>query len=118
MQTAAQKQERLLRSAIAWQRRPYDTSRQAGPDIVNYLEKYLSESQRGTPVAAAFMRIVGCDLTKHCRPEKFDKGTLYVTCDPGPFMHQMRIMEEELIEKINTVCPRARLRKILLTVKK
>jgi hypothetical protein len=116
MYTAGQEQEKWLRSATAWQKRPSNTQR-AGTEIANYLERYLNVSQRSNPVADAFMNVVDEGLAGHCRPDKFDKGVLYIHCSPGPCLHQLRIDEAEMIEKIKTLCPKAKLRAIRFKIK-
>jgi hypothetical protein len=117
MYTTGQQQEEWLKSATAWQKRPSNTSRRAGMDISIYLEKYLNVSQKSTPVVDAFMNVVDEELAEYCRPDKFEKGILYVHCLPGPCLHQLRMKETEIIEKIKTLCPKAKLRALRFIVK-
>ena len=116
MHTDAQ-QEKLLKSATAWQKRPYQTTGQAGPDIVVYLEKYLDINRKTEPVVKAFMDAIGDEYANFCRPDKFDKWILYIGCGSGPYLHQLKTREQELIEQINRLCPKAKLRAMRFHVK-
>lgn len=109
MRMDAQQQENLLKSATAWQKKPPQAASRAGQDIIHYLERYLDVNKKTGPVVQAFLDIVGDDAD-HCRPEKFDKGILYVGCSSGPYLHQLRMRQQELIEQINGMCPKAKLR--------
>jgi hypothetical protein len=115
--TAAQQQELWLRSATAWQRKPRTTSVRAGTEIVNYLERYVGVSKKTQPVAEAFMKAVGTELVEYCRPDKYEKGVLYVHCLPGPCLHRLRTEQAKIIETIKTLCPAVKLRALRFTVK-
>jgi len=111
-----EQQEQWLRSATAWQRRPFMSSEPVGAIAVRYLEQYLGVFERGKSAAAAFEEAVGGPLLEYCRPDKFEKGVLYVHCSPGPYLHLLKTREAELTEKIRAMCPKARLRAIRFSV--
>jgi hypothetical protein len=111
-----EQQEQWLRSATAWQRRPFMSSEPVGALVVRYLEQHLGVFEKSESTAAAFGEAVGEPLLEHCRPDKFEKGVLYVHCSPGPYLHLLKTRETELTEKIRTMCPKARLRAIHFSV--
>lgn len=113
----AARQELLLRSATAWQRKPRITSVRAGADIIAYLEHYLGVSKKGQPAADAFMKAIGSEWAEYCRPEKYEKGVLYVQCQPGPCLHQLRTEQGKIIETIKVLCPSVKLRALRFIVK-
>jgi hypothetical protein len=114
---SAQQQELWLRSATAWQRKPRITSVRAGTEIVGYLERYLGVSKKAQPAAEAFMKAIGTELAEYCRPDKYEKGVLYVHCLPGPCLHQLRTEQAKIIETIKILCPAVKLRALRFTVK-
>lgn len=116
-QVSAERQEQWLRSATAWQRKPRTTSVRAGTEIVNYLERYVGVSKKTQPVAEAFMKAVRTELVEYCRPDKYEKGVLYVHCLPGPYLHQLRTEQAKIMETIKTLCPAVKLRALRFTVK-
>lgn len=116
-QASTERQELFLRSATAWQKKPRVTSVRAGTEIINYLERYVGVSKRTQPVAEAFMKAVGTEMADYCRPDKYEKGVLYVHCLPGPYLHQLRTEQTKIMEIIKTLCPAVKLRALRFTVK-
>lgn len=89
----------------------------AGTEIAGYLERYLGVSKKTQPVAEAFMKAVGAGMADYCRPDKYEKGVLYVHCLPGPCLHQLRTEQAKIMEAIKTLCPAVKLRALRFTVK-
>jgi hypothetical protein len=116
-QTAAQQQELWLKSATAWQKKPRITTLRAGTDIVHYLEQYLGTSKKTQPVAEAFIKVIGTEWSAYCRPDKYEKGVLYIHCSPGPCLHQLRTEQTKIIEMMKTLCPSIKLRALRFTIK-
>jgi hypothetical protein len=114
--TRKERQEQWLRSATAWQRRPFLSSEPVGAIAARYLEQHLGVFEKSESTAAAFGEAVGWPLLEYCRPDKFEKGVLYVHCSPGPYLHLLKTREVELTEKTRAMCPKARLRAIRFSV--
>jgi hypothetical protein len=105
-----QRQDAWLRSATAWQKRPFVSSEPVGAIAARYLKQNLGGLQAGGSVVAAFEQVVDERLLEYCRPDRFEKGILYIRCLPGPYLHLLKTREVELTEKLRAVCPKARLR--------
>ena len=116
-QTAAQQQEQWLKSATAWQKKPKTTTVQAGVDIIGYLEQFLGTTKKAQPVAEAFMKAVGAEWSQYCRPDKYEKGVLYIYCSPGPYLHHLRTEQTKIIETMKTLCPSIKIKALRFTVK-
>jgi len=111
------RQEKQLRSATAWQKKPLQAPEQAGATVVLYLEQYMDVSGKREPVVAAFREVVDDRLLEYCQPDRFDNGVLYVRCSPGPHLHLLKTGEMKIVEKIRALCPKAKLRAIRFRVK-
>jgi hypothetical protein len=110
-------QEKLLISATAWQRKPRNTTVRAGTDIVGYLEQFLGASKKSQPVIEAFIKVIGTEWAGICCPDKYEKGTLSVQCQPGPCMHFLKTEQANIIAAIKNICPTAKLRALRFIIK-
>ncbi len=111
------RQEKRLRSATVWQKKPLQAPEQVGATVVLCLEQYMDVSGKREPVVAAFREVVDDRLLEYCQPDKLDRGILYVRCSPGPYLHLLKMREAEIIEKIKTLCPKVKLWAVRFRVK-
>ena len=111
------RQEKQLRSATAWQKKPSQAPEQAGTTIALCLKQYLNISGKSESIIVAFRKVVDDRLLEYCQPDRFDNGVLYVRCSPGPYLHLLKTGEMEIVEKIRALCPKAKLRAIRFRVK-
>ena len=112
-----QQEEAWLKSATAWQKRPYHAARRAGSEIAVYLDHYIKVAKKSGSAAQAFMSVVNKEIADHCRPEKLNKGILYIQCDSGSYLHLLRTQEAEILKKINVQCPRANIRTLRFKIR-
>ncbi len=109
MNKKSQSQEdQLLASAVAWQKKPVRVPQAIGSDVNVFLKQCVKTAEKIEPVIAAFNEILG-PLTRFYKPDRIERGILYVFSPAGPYLHQFKMMEHEVLDKINKVCPRAKI---------
>jgi len=59
-----------------------------------------SEEQR---LIEIWDRAVGLQISAHTRPEKLKRNTLFVKVSSSVWMHQLHILKNDIMEKINTL---------------
>ena len=59
-----------------------------------------SEEQR---LLEIWNRAVGLQISAHTRPEKLKRNTLFVKVSSSVWMHQLHILKNDIMEKINTL---------------
>lgn len=115
-ESRAQEEQRLI-SATQWQKKPPKPLETIRSEVSVYLEQCSKITAKTEPVVAAFNELLG-PLTRIYKPDRFERGILYVFSPAGPYLHQMKTMEHEIIAKLNTICPKAKIRAIRCNVNK
>lgn len=110
-------EEQLLRSATAWQKKPPKGPQQLGTALGGYMKVYVDGLRRGGTVAAAFEQAIGSELAQFYRADQFSRGILYIQSPPGPYMHRLKMMETEIVEKLQAICPGTKIKEIRIKVK-
>jgi predicted nucleic acid-binding Zn ribbon protein len=105
------REDQLLISATAWQRKPVKGPQAIGSDVDVFLKRCTKTAATTEPVIAAFNELLG-PLTQYYRPDRIERGVLYVLSPAGPYMHQLKTMEHDILDKINAACPRAKIRAV------
>jgi hypothetical protein len=86
------------------------------------IELYLSEKQAGLKrnalVVDFWRETLPNELQDHCSLAGISRGTLLLEVDPGPYMHEMKIMNTELLNEIRSRCPGTGIKKIELRPRK
>lgn len=112
MNKKSQSQEdQLLISATAWQRKPIKSPQAIGSEVAYFLRQHTKAAEKTSPVIAAFNEILG-PLTRYYKPDRIERSVLYVLSPAGPYLHQFKMMERDILDKINAACPRARIRAV------
>jgi hypothetical protein len=106
--------EKRLRGAAGWQYRPKPAEWRLGEEIVSYLEHRGRTFAKNAALLDIWEEAVPEFLLNECRPGKRVGNTLYVEVTPGPFMHRMQVQCDEILEKIQDLCPRCGIQKIRL----
>jgi hypothetical protein len=104
-------EDQLLISATAWQRKPVKSPQAIGSEVTYFLRQYTKTADKAAPVIAAFNDILG-PLTRYYKPDRIERGILYVLSPAGPYLHQFKMMECDILDKINAACPRAKIRAV------
>jgi len=104
-------QEKFLRSATAWQMK-HRPVRRLGDGIEGYLTEYVEASARVEPVVRAFMELLPAGLRGFCFVERYRQGVLYVSAQPGVYMHELNMMRTELAEQLSRQGGKVRVKEI------
>ena len=107
-------ENQFLKGAVGWQRRPRKTTVGLGGEVAAYLKRRGSELEKNASLMDVWVEAMPPMLAARCRPESLQSGTLRVQVDPGPWMHELRMMTNELLDYFQEHCPRNRVRKIVL----
>ena len=108
------KEDDLLRSATAWQWRKKNRTSQLGSQIQSFLNSHQKSFDQAACLIDAWEQMVPVGLKKYCRLDGFEQGELTVRAIPGPYMHQLKMVQSELVKELKKKCPRSGLRKIRL----
>ena len=111
-------QEKLLRSATAWQRRKKQTTNRFGLEAQEYLKARKRTFEKNSDVVDAFQQVLPQQLNEHCQLVKISSGQVYIEVEPGPYMHEMQMLSSELLEHIKGRCPYSGVKKIILRPKR
>lgn len=103
-----QEDQRLL-SATQWQKKPPKAPKAIGSEVSVFLEHCAKAAEKASPVAAAFHELLG-PLTRFYKIDRVERGVLYVLSPAGPYLHQLKTMEREILDKLNAMCPKAKIR--------
>lgn len=107
-------QEKILRSATAWQQREKQTSQRLGDAAQNYMQSHERAFKKSSEIVDAWDSLVPEQLQKHSRLSKISGGYIYIEVEPGAYMHEMQLISAELIESIRARCPHSGVKKIVL----
>ena len=112
---AAEKDEdRLLKGAVGWQRKPRPTGVGLGGEVQAYLKRRGKELEKNASLMDLWANALPAALAQRCRPESIQSGTLRVEVESGPWMHELRMMTNELLDYFQEHCPRNKIRRIVL----
>ncbi|MGH2272421.1 DUF721 domain-containing protein [Anaerohalosphaeraceae bacterium U12dextr] len=110
-------QEQYLRSATAWQKKTPPGPQPLGEALSHYMNVYVKGLRCGGTIAAAFEQVIGTELAPYYRADRFTRGILYIQSPPGPYLHRLKMMETEIVEKLQAHCPGTRIKEIRIQVK-
>lgn len=108
----ATEEQRRLRGATAWQRKPAPAPESIGSAIEQFLAKRRPLFKRTEKVAEMWEALLPEAIRKHCRLAGFVSGVLTVEVSAGPFLHQLQMIRGRLLEEIQNQCPQSGVRDI------
>ena len=112
---AAEKDEdRLLKGAVGWQRKPRPAGVGLGGEVQAYLKRRGKELEKNASLMDLWANALPAVLAQRCRPESIQSSTLRVEVESGPWMHELRMMTNELLDYFQEHCPRNKIRRIVL----
>jgi len=95
---------------------PFETARLA--DSIQQLMQ-----QRIQPARRVFVDVTGCwdnllpdELRRHCRIVQISNGHLKVQADSPSYLYELKLSGPEILEHLQSCCPRARIKKINFVV--
>jgi len=105
-------EEKQLKGASSWQYKPRHTESCLGDEVGSFLERRHRAFIKNAAIVDAWEAVVPLTLQPFCRLEKRVGNTLYLQAEPGPYMHQARMLSGELLERIKCLAPRSGIQKI------
>lgn len=108
----------LLIGAVSWQKRKKTTTSKLGDSGRDYLGRNLQNLKRNAVVVDVWQEILPAELNEHSRLKSISGGVLELEVDPGPYMHEMRLISSELLEHLQNRCGRGKIKKIKLRPRK
>jgi hypothetical protein len=111
-----EREEKHLRSATAWQRKIPSGPTMIGVEAQFWLERNLNEFERNAMLTEVMEEIAGPELSRQCRVDNIHKGVAFIQSAPGPAMHRLKMIEQELLENFRSCCPGAGIRTVRFVV--
>ncbi len=105
-------EERLL--SIGARRSRAKKITRLGPSAQAYLDRRDARLKKNCSVVDVWHQVLPQELYNHCRLTGISGGTLRVEAEPGPYMHEMRMLSGELVEHLQNRCRRAGVKRIVL----
>ena len=107
-------EDKFLQSAVEWQKKKPKTTDRLGKGIEAYLEERRPSYVKNASVVELWRQILPNGLQGHCGLLGISGGLLQLEVDPGPFMHEIQLLSEELLGHLQSCCPQAGIKKISL----
>ncbi len=111
-------EEKLLRSVGAWRKKPAGRTESIGGIAKSYLSGKKREFKKNATVVDAWQDILPEGFYEHCSLASISGGVMSLYVDPGPYMHELRLISGELLGHIQERCPLAGIRKISLIARR
>ena len=111
-------QDRLLRSATEWQKKTSAGTPRLGLTVQSYLSKKDYQLRKNAAVVDIWQQMLPEEFYEHCNLVGVSGGAAIFEVDPGPYMHEMQALKQELLEYLQTRCPRAGIKTIKLYAKR
>lgn len=105
-------QEKLLKSATQWQKKAVLRCRRAGDEAALFLRRNERNYSKNTTLVDTWDSLIPPGLKRWCRLDRRVGNELTIQAAPGPYMHQIRMMQCELLEELQRRCPSAGIRKL------
>ena len=111
-------EEKLLRSVGAWRKKPARRTESVGPIAKSYLGGKSREFKKNATVVDTWQDVLPEGFYEHCSLASISGGVMCLYVDPGPYMHELKLISGELLGHIQERCPQAGIRKISLVARK
>lgn len=105
-------EDQLLQSATQWQKKSFMSCRRAGDEAAQFLRRNERDYNRNAALVDAWESIVPPGLKPWCRLDRRDGNVLTIQAAPGPYMYQITMMQDELLEELHRRCPGAGVQKL------
>jgi hypothetical protein len=98
---------------VRWQKKPGPAAVGIGSEVNGYLRARRKELENNASILDMWVQAVPVELLSRSRPDTFKSGVLRVEVQPGPWMHEFKLLIPELLTYFQEHCPRNRIRKIV-----
>ena len=104
--------ERRLRGATGWQWNPVKTPEPLTGSVERFLSQKSRHFERSERILIAWENTLPDALKRVCCLESYNGGTLTISVQTGPYLHQIQMMQKELLEELKRQCPKIGLQRI------
>jgi len=95
----------LIASPHRSQQAAADSSRgRLGTAAGSYLDRRNKQFRKNASVTDAWKQLLPEELYNHCTLVGISAKVLRVAVEPGPYMHEMQLLSEELLERLRSQC--------------
>jgi hypothetical protein len=110
-------EEEWLLNIAKWRRKKSHEAARLGQVTEQLVKDLISPKQnRFGSVADCWEQLLPEELCRHCRINNIAGGQLEVFVDSPAYLYELRLCSQQLIKQLQQKCPRARIKKIRLTV--
>ena len=85
-----------------------------GVSVQGYLARRRGEFSKNASVVDIWQELLPENLREACSLESISGGVVLVAVEPGPYMHELSMLSEELVQHLRQLSPQAGVRKIRL----
>jgi len=107
-------EERILRQAgrntPVWRQ----TAEPLGANVETYMKHRLGGLRRNAGVVDVWRQLLPGGLAAHCEIVAIRGGVLEVEVEPGPYMHELRLLSAALLAEVGRYCGGMQLRKLVI----
>ena len=111
-------QDRFLRSATGWRKKPSTGTPRLGSAAKSYLNKKEYQLRKNAAVVDIWQQMLPEAFYEHCGLVGISGGAVIFEVDSGTYMHEMQALKQELLEYLQTRCPRAGIKTIKLRTRR
>jgi hypothetical protein len=102
-----------LRAITKWKKPKMRTPDRLGALAESFMQEEIAPSYRQfTSVQQAWRQVIPDELAPHCWCDGISNGQLKVVVDSAAYMYKLQTMSAELIERLDQICKRPKIRKI------
>jgi predicted nucleic acid-binding Zn ribbon protein len=110
-------EDELLRGAVSWQWRKKNRTSSIAESGRQFLGYNLRRLKNSAKIVDAWQELLPEEMKEHCSILKIENGVIEVEVDSGSFMHEMRLMSNELVEHLREICGQGKVKRIKLVAK-
>ena len=107
-------EDKLLRGACSWQWKHRETTQRLGANVETYINSRGRDLKKNARVVDAWRQLLPEQLSDNCKISGISGGVLRVEVEPGPYMHELRLISAELVEQLERMCGSATIKRIVL----
>ena len=112
-------EDERLRKSVRWKKPPQSPEQKLGDTLSRIFAREIEPRQKKQKgVIEYWNELLPQGLKEHCRAEKLSAGILTVIVDSPVYASELQWCQQELLETLQKLCPRARIMKIRTTIGK
>ncbi|MHC5082514.1 MAG: DciA family protein [Planctomycetota bacterium] len=111
----SQNEDDYLRGACSWQWKIKRKDSRLGAEIFSYMKRRDRSFEKNAIIVDVWESVIPPSLQPYCRLDKRVGNALYVQAMPGPYMHQLQMLSDQLLDRIHDLAPRSGIQKIRIS---